>query len=192
MPIKHQGIREVDFDGVQRSGESRYGRRDEQCDVDEPVGVESEISNSCLVLSNRDERSSEWGAYDDAKGDERRDEHRQGDVMKRQLAYRSVCARKFDIGPSDVHSVLAAGHVRIPIRDEVEHLPESDRQQPEIDAAAPEQKRTEEQRTEESGYRTDEHRLDEMRMEVFDRQRGAIGAESEVRRVAERRQARVP
>src|SRR5581483_6232900 len=189
VPVELQRIREVDQQTEQRAGEPRHGRREQQCDENEAIAVQAEIPHARLVLTDPDERAAERRADDGAERGEADDERGEGDVVERRIGDDGV--RAFHRGAHDVHPVFAARHVGVAIGDEVEHLPERDREQAEVDPAAAQQERPEHEPAEQSGDRSDRHRAGEPDVRVGDGKRGAVRAEPEIRRVAERRKSRV-
>src|SRR5579884_4007526 len=174
VPIELERLREVDQQPEERAREPRHRRGEQQRDEDEAIAVQAEIAHARLVLPDRDQRSPERRGHHRAERGEAENERGERHVVERRVGDRGV--RRFERRPRDVHPVFAARHVGVAIGDEVEHLPERDREQAEIDPATAQQERAEHDGAGESGVR------------ILHRERRAVRAEPEIRRVAERRE----
>src|ERR1700681_4295927 len=166
VPVQFQRVREVDQQAEQRPAQPRHRRGDQQRDEDEPIGVEPEVAHARLVLPDRDQRAPERRANDRAKREQRDDEDHERSVIEAEVGHGDVRRGEPSVRPRDLH-------------------------QTEVDAAAAQQKRSEDQPAEQRRDHPDQHRLDEVNVPVRYRQRRAVRAEAEVRRVPECGQARV-
>src|ERR1700681_179705 len=183
VPVELERIDDVELQPEQGAADARHRRGDQQRDEDEAVAVQPQVPYPDLVLAYRDERSPERRLHDRAKDDDRNDEDDQRDVVEGEFFDDDVADA--DGRPRQGHPVLAARHVGEAVRDEVEDLSERDREQPEVDAPPAQQERSQNHRAEEPGGRSDQHGNDEVDVEVHHRQSGAVGTQTEVRRVTE-------
>src|SRR5579875_629023 len=185
MPIEHERKREHDQQRVERAGEPGHRRRDQEGDEDETVGIQAEITDTQLVLLDRDERPPERRTDQIPHRRQDRDENREHHEVKRLVSQLEVPRAEAKPRPRKIHSILAAGHIGEAIRDEIEYLAECDHQQREIDPATAQQKRPDDQCADHGGDDADDRRDDEMDVEILDREAGTVGAQTEERRVPE-------
>src|SRR5687767_3517479 len=175
------------------AGQPRHRAREREARPLVDVDAVPEVGHARLVLLDRAEHLAERRVYQPPQEGGGHDEHREDEVRHGEVAG-EIEGHHAEPGgqPRDVQqAILAAGDRRPFAGDEEEHLPEGDRHQGKVDAAPV----RDEERDAAAHDRRRQHRRQQPDPQIGDemelREPHGVGADAEVRAVAEGRQPRV-